>query len=208
MTLEEARAIYASHSGGDIDRYNGSGLAGITEAFYDASGAEKRRIWEVFFTFALAGDEAEASLARHFLFNNAAPADAYAPLVAAVRAGGHPNLATIEAILGAWPANLDDADRAALTQMFVANPVAHFALAGNLVRKEPRGPAWDAFALALDQVSDMNSLVGGYESASLAARQYDYALILAKRDPALLSELAPLLPSGVGEQLLRSAGLP
>ncbi len=207
MSIDQARALYARHSGGDAERWDAFGLAGITEHFYRASPSERTQVWEAFIAFALEGDVFETSLAERFLANNAAPAAMYGPLVAAVSAGGHRNQSAIESILGASSTNLDDADRATLTRVFIANPVAHFGLAGNLVRRDPRGPAWDAFARALAQVTDVSGLIAGYEAATLARREPDYAGILATRPPEQLRELAPLLPSGAGDQLLQAAGL-
>jgi hypothetical protein len=207
MTIDEARALYARHSGGDASHYDAFGIAQISDYFEDASPADKAAIWDLFVTFALEGDRGELSLARRFLFNKAAPAAHYTPMVQAATSGNHPNQAGIEAILGAWPANLGDADRAALTQTFLADPVAHFSLAPNLVRKEPRGPAWDAYAAALEQIEDLQILAAGYEAASLASRQFDYATIIARRPPELVRALAPLLPSDASEHVLKVAGV-
>lgn len=203
MDIQAAREFYAAHSAGEQYLWDASGLAQMTDLFQGGDAAAQATIWEVFEAFALGGDPVETRLAHNFFANNPPPPALYGRLAAAVLAG-HPKSAALEEMLGGWGARLNDADRKALTDLFVADPVAHFALAGNLVKVEPRGRAWDAYAAALTRLQDADdatALAAGFEAACLAGREGDYFASFIGRTRALVDAVAERLPSGEGDRL-------
>lgn len=207
MDIQTAREFYAAHSAGEQYLWDASGLAQMTDLFLAGDAAAQATIWEVFEAFALAGDPVETRLAHNFFANNPPPPSTYGKLVGALVAG-HPKQAALEEMLGGWGARLDDADRAALTDLFVADPVAHFALAGNLVKIDPRGRAWDAYTTALGRLQDAgdaNALAAGFEAACLAMREAEYFAAFVGRPRALVDAVAERLPSGEGDRLKAAA---
>lgn len=204
MDIQAAREFYAAHSAGEQYLWDASGLAQMTDLFQAGDATAQATIWEVFEAFALAGDPVETRLAHNFFANQPPPTAVYGRLVAAVLAG-HPKQAALEEMLGGWGARLEPADRKALTDVFVADPVGHFALAGNLVKNEPRGGAWDAYLAALTRLDDPNVLAAGFEAACLAGREADYFAAFVGRERALVDAVAERLPSGEGERLVAAA---
>lgn len=201
MDIEAARASYAAHSGDERYVFDASGIAQISDAFNAGDDAVRAQIWEVFAAFAHDGDAVEARMAENFFANKPPPEATYAVFVAALATAASPRRMALERILGESRARLSAADRQTLTALFVADPVAHFPLAGSLVKAEPRGPAWDAYVSALARLQEPALLAYGFEAACLAMREGDYFAAFAGRPQELVDAVAERLPSGEGDRL-------
>ena len=205
MDIEAARAYYAAHSGGERYRHDASGIEQMSDVFDAGNEAVRAEIWEVFATFAEGGDDGEALMAKNFFANATPPEAIYGRFVAAVASGTSPRSMMLERILGGSRTRLSAADRQTLTALFVADPVGHFALAGNLVMMEPRGQAWDAYLSALARIQEPAVLAYGFEAACLAQRQADYYAAFVGRPPELIDAVAERLPSGGEGDRLKAA---
>lgn len=205
MDIEAARAYYAARSGGERYRHDASGIEQISDVFDAGNDAVRAEIWEVFATFASDGDDGEAYMAKNFFANATPPEAIYGRFVAIVAAGTSPGTAVLERILGGSRTRLSAADRQTLTALFAADPVGHFALAGNLVMMEPRGQVWDAYVSALARIEDPAVLASGFEAACLAQREADYYAAFAGRPGALIDAVAERLPSGGEGDRLKAA---
>ena len=203
MDIKAARAYYVAHSGDERYKYHSSEIAQMIDEFHAGDDAVRAVIWEVFAAFALDGDAGEEYMTKNFFANHQPPEEIYARFVAVVAAGTSPQRMALERILGGSRTRLSAADRQTLTELFVADPVEHFALAGNLVQAEPRGPAWDAYLSALARIQDPRVLADGFEAAYLAMREGDYFAAFAGRPPELVDAVAERLPpsGGAGDRL-------
>ncbi len=208
MDIQAARAFYAANSADERYVHDASGLAQVSDLFKAADAAGRDQIWDVFAAFALEGDRLDTIMAANFFANNPPPERVYATLVAAVLAGTHLNAAALERIVGDPRARLADADRQALTALFVADPGAHFTLSPTLVKHAPSGPTWDAYIAALKTMTDPALLAYGLEGACYAMREDDYFAAFIGRDAALIDAVAERLPSGEGDRLQAAVRAP
>ena len=205
MDIEAARAYYWAHSGDERYLDDPSGIAQVSDAYNAGDDAGRAEIWEVFAAFAEGGDAVETRMAEIFFANKQPPDALYGRFVAVVATGTSPRTVVLERILGGSRTRLSAVDRQTLTALFVADPVGHFALAGNLVKTEPRGQAWDAYVSALARIQDPAVLAYGFEAACLAQREADYYAAFVGRPQELVDAVAERLPSGGEGDRLKAA---